>query len=173
MSVTIPADDHGRIRIFQVAPPGPEGLLDKTAPALRAALGTDALNPDFVDVFDTASLGEMGLIDYLSQGYDISPDVADRVLLEGLRGLVILVMSRATGGAEVKLTLAPGVTHVTTCGDGARLAVPDRIDSDAAQGVIGDAPGKAPSDAAVSGRIAMIALLVLFALVGVMLWVAA
>ena len=172
MTLTIPATDHGLIRIFKVTGPAPAGLEEKTPAALHALFGTDALDPDYVDVVDTRELAGLTLLDYLHQGYDIPDAALADPAIRDLRGLVVLVMSRAARGQEVTLTLAPQITHVTTTGEPARLRMPGpAITTPAATGSV--AGGKsAPSDAAMSGRIATLALLVLFALVAVMIWVA-
>ena len=174
MSITIPADDYGQIRVFSMPAPLPPDLAQKDTAALRALFGVEGLNPDFVDVIDPRDLAPMGLADYLRQGYDVEPDAADTAALQGLSDrIVVLLMSRATTGDEVTLSLASDVRHETTLSTAAALAVPQAMRSDAARGVVGDPPQKAPSDGAISGRVAMIALLVLFAVVGLMIWVAA
>ena len=172
MPLTIPATDHGQIRIFSVSPPVPQALLDAEPEAIAQALGTNRLNRDFVDVIDTRNLAGLSLLDYLQQGYDIPADAADDAALRGLTGPVILVMSRASGGEEVTLTPATGVRHITTVGDPARLRAPESpLPSATATGTV--VQGKPPaSDRAVSGRVATIALLVLLALVVVMILIA-
>ncbi|KQI68242.1 hypothetical protein AN189_10440 [Loktanella sp. 3ANDIMAR09] len=172
MTLTIPDDDHGQIRIFAVTPPADPALLEADPAAIAKALGTDALNLDFVDVIDTRNLAGLSLLDYLHQGYDVPSDLADDAALRDISGPVILVMSRASWGQKVTLNPAPGVRHVTTLGEPARLRPPvSPIASAGATGAI--PPGKAPpSNAAMSGRVATLALLVLFALVAVMIWVA-
>ena len=172
MPLTIPATDHGQIRIFAVTPPVPPGLLDADPQAIAQALGTNRLNRDFVDVVDTRTLAGMSLLDYLRQGYDIPADAADDAALRDLTGPVILVMSRASGGEEVTLTPAAGIRHITTVGDPARLRAPaGPLPSAAATGTV--APARPPaSDRAVSGRVATIALVVLLALVVVMILIA-
>ena len=171
MNLTIPANDHGKIRVFSLSSPLPAGLSDKTPDALQAVLGTDQLNPDYIDVVDIAALGDMTLADFLVHGYDMTPDAVDRAALDALSDHAILLMSRATGGAPVTLTLAAGVTHVTTCGDDAQLAVPDPITTEAAQGTLPGPATKPKSDAAMAGRVATIALAVMFALVALMIWI--
>ncbi|MBS1301013.1 hypothetical protein [Loktanella sp. SALINAS62] len=171
MTLTIPADDYGQIRIFSVPPPASEALLNSDPDAVAQALGTDALNLDFVDVVDTENLAGLSLLDYLHQGYDVPADLADDAALRDLRGPVILVMSRATSGAAVTLHPAAGVRHVTTIGQPARLQAP--LSPLPGAGAAGIVTGKAPpSNAAMSGRVATIALLVLFVLVALMIWVA-
>lgn len=171
MTVTIPANDHGQIRIFSVPTPAPAGLEEKTPAALQSLFGTDALDTDFIDVVDTRQLAGLSLLDYLHQGYDIPADAADNQALRDVRGVLVLIMSRATGGVATTLTLAPGVTHITTTGDPARLRIPTNTPTASAKGTV---PGgkPAPSQAAMSGRIATIALIVMFLLVVLMIWVA-
>ncbi|WP_386680308.1 hypothetical protein [Loktanella sp. R86503] len=172
MTLTIPANDHGLIRVFKITGPLPEGLSDRTPDAILALFGTDALDPTYIDVVDTRDLSGLTLIDYLNQGYDIPQEATVDPALRDLRGIAVLIMSRASAGRDVTLNLAPQVAHVTTTGAPARLAAPAApLTSDAATGTVtgGKAP---PSNAAMSGRVATIALLVLFALVALMIWIA-
>lgn len=172
MTLTLPANDHGLIRIFKIATPAPAGLEERTPAALAALFGTDDLDADYIDVVDTRHLAGLSLIDYLHQGYDIPDTATDDPALRDLKGVVVLLMSRAARGRAVTLTLADTVTHVTTTGDPARLRVPSApVETAAAAGTV---PGgrAAPSQAAMSGRVATIALIVLFALVVLMIWVA-
>ena len=172
MTLTLPANDHGLIRIFKVRTPVPAGLEERTPAALAALFGTDDLDPDFIDVVDTRQLAGLSLMDYLHQGYDIPDTAADDPALRDLKGIVVLIMSRAARGRGVTLTLADTVTHVTTTGDPARLRIPAApVASAAAEGTV-SAGKAAPSNAAMSGRVATIALLILFALVALMIWVA-
>ncbi len=172
MSLTIPALEHGQIRVFAVTGPVPAGMLEKTPDALKEALGTDALDPDFVDVFDTMALDEMTVADFLRHGYDLTPDAADLAMLKGLDGIVLLLMSRATKGAEVTLTLGPGVQHVTTLGEQARLSAAQPLESQSTQGIIENPqPKSKKSDARIGGMVATVALLVMMLLVGLMIWV--
>ncbi len=172
MTLTIPANDHGRIRVFELPVPLSDTLRDKDPAALMQAFGVAALDPDYVDIFDLSALENMSLAQFVKHGYDIEPDTADLRALDGVSGGVALIMSRASGGHALSLTLAPGLRHVTTLGDKASLNVAPPLKSDAAEGLIPDPPAKdPPSNAAMSGRIATIALIVLFALVGLMIWV--
>ena len=169
-TLTIPANDHGKIRVFSLPAPLPPGLAEKSDTAMLAAFGTTALNPDFVDIVDLAALGDMSLAQFLTQGYDITPDEVDAVALGRIAGNAALILSRAAGGQPVALALGPGVEHVTTCGEAARLTTSPPLRSEASQGVI--EPGKGKSDAAISGRIATIAILVLVAVAALMVWIA-
>lgn len=172
MTLTIPALDHGKIRVFSVTSAGHDDLLEKTPPALQAAFGTADLDPDFIDVFDVESLDGMTVSAFIEQGYDLKPDPADATMLRGLRGIVVLIMSRATGEAETNLSLASGISHVTTLGEGAKLSVASQIETPSADGIIaGPPPRTRKSDARIGGMVATIALVVMMLLVGLMIWV--
>lgn len=172
MSLHIPAHDHGRIYVFDVS--------DQTAEALDAAPDTALaqtfgvlLDSTFVDVVDTDDLGDMRLSDYIQTGYEIPADRLDRDAVNDITGTAVLIMSRAFGGAEVHLNLGASPRHVTTCSDPMALHPTTPLISEAAEGNLSAAPERKPvSDAAMSGRVAMVALAVMFALVGLMIWVA-
>lgn len=173
MTLTVPASDHGKMRVFAVTGDLPEGLATGTPAGFAAAFGAAGLDPTYVDVVNLDDLGEMTLPGYIQQGYDFTLDAVDIAALAPLTGTVVLIMSRAFAGAEVSLTLAPGITHVTTCGDSARMTVAAPLESAGATGSLSPTGGKKPkSDAAMSGRVATIALLAMFALVVLMIWVA-
>ncbi len=172
MSLEIPALDHGQIRVFAITGPVPPGLMEKNPPALKSILGVADLDTDFIDVFDTQSLGDMTFADFLRNGYDLTPDPADLAMMQGLEGTILLLLSRATGGKATTLTLGAGVQHVTTIGDSVRLTAPTPLESDAAKGVIETPQPRAKSsDARIGGMVATIALLVMMSLVGLMIWV--
>lgn len=171
MTLTIPANDHGQLRIFSLDFPPPDALRDKTIEGLAGAFGA-TLNPDFVDVIDLAALDDMSLIAYLKAGYDLTPDAVDHAALSGLSGWVVLVMSTAFGEDAITLNLTSGLTHITTLGDAASLTALDPLTSDAAKGVATPpTPKPAKSDARIGGMVATVALLMMFALVGIMIWI--
>lgn len=170
--LTIPALDHGKIRVFSYAGPLTDDLRAKTPDALLRLFGGAPLNPDFIDIFEAAALNDMSIADYLQTGYDVTADAVDASALQALSGVVVLIMSRAHADAETTLSLGPDVTHVTTIGDGATLRVDPPLHSDAADGVLDEPPApKRMSDARQSGMVATVALLVMFALVAVMVWI--
>jgi len=172
MTLTIPANDHDKIRVFALSSKPSEDIQKLEPNAIAALFGYDALNLDFVDVVDIEATDDLGLIGLIEQGYDIIPDIADKAALAPLKGWVILIMSRATFGAEAVLTLDPALTHVTTLGDKASLTVHDAIETDSAKGTL-ESPVKQPkSDARIGGMVATYALLLMFALVGLMIWIA-
>ena len=81
-------------------------------------------------------------------------------------------MSAAFGGAAVTLDLPQGTRLVTTLRETPTIAVRETLTSDAAEGRLDAPPARSKkSDARVGGMVAMYALLGMFALVGLMIWV--
>ena len=81
MTLSIPDNDHGKIRVFAVSDPHKD-LIEKPPEALLATFGTDVLNIDFVDVLDIEELGEeLDLLDYIAEGYDVAVDEGDIAVL--------------------------------------------------------------------------------------------
>ncbi|MBE0414429.1 hypothetical protein [Yoonia sp.] len=167
-TLTIPANDHGQIRVFATD----QAIAEPTAETLEQLFGAK-LDMTFIDVVRTADLGDMTLTDYIAQGYDMSPDAVDKRAVNAINGTAILILSRATSGQAETLTLALGMRHVTTYSRDVRITAPVSLPDGSAKGIIGDVPAKAPkSDARIGGMIATVALIVMFALVGLMIWVA-
>ena len=121
------------------------------------------------------TLADYGLADYLieANGMDPASVDPDRARLDALTGPVLLVLSGALADGIDRLAPRAPLTLVGRYTETPDFTLRPPLRSDAASGAIGDAPAKRPSDAAMSGRIATLALLVLFALVGVMIWVGA
>ncbi len=173
MSLHIPANDFGQIRVFEVRGALPENAIKKTPEGLKTLFGTDALDPTYIDIIKINDLSSMSLTDYIARGYDMEAADHDIAAVNGIEGYAILIMSSAAGGAEATLELAPELRHITTYVPKAQLQVIEPLTSDSAKGVINGPPGKPPkSNARIGGMIATIALIVLFLLVGLMIWVA-
>jgi len=174
---TIKDNEHGVVRLFTVDLP--ESELDDFADdsdgpsALQEALGVDRLNMDFVELFPVNTLEGVGLAGYMVDGLGVSPTDGeeDRARLEAIRGNVLVVLSGAFGGQAQTLTPKSPLRWVGTYTEERAPVNFKPLPSESAKGSTG---GKTPpSDAAMSGRVASIALLVLFALVAVVVWVAA
>lgn len=139
---------------------------------LRDALGADRLRTDFVDLVHVADLGDMPLSRYLREAHGVTEDslagMRDRV--DALEGAVIALPAQAFDGTTQTLEVRAPLRWIGTFGEERADPARASLRSDAALGTT--QRGK-PSDAAMSGRIAAIALLVLFVLVGVMVWIAA
>lgn len=169
--IHIPANDHGAIYVLELNRPAPDGLADKTDAAMMAVFGNVVLNTDYVDTITPGMLEDIALPDLIRNGYDMAVSDSEAEELRSLFGTVVLVMSAAFGGNELTIDLPADVRLVTTLRDAPSMAAPRPIQTDSATGTIPPARKK-PSDAAMSGRIATYALLVLFALVAVMIWIA-
>ena len=174
--ISIKPTEHGVVRVFAVdLAPGeiPEFTDQDGDWPLKNALGAEALDPRHVDVFPVSDLDELGLSGYLEQGHGIAADeLADmRGRLDALSGHVLIVTSRAFEGQAQELTPRAPLRLIGSFNEEAAAVSFDPLPSGAARGITGGKPG--PSDAAMSGRIASLALLVLFLLVLVVVWVAA
>jgi len=147
---------------------------------LRDALGLKeaVLDPEHIELFEAKTIAEYGLARYLTEANGMSeasvaPD-ADR--LDALSGHVLLVFSR--GLPEGFTGLHPrDPVHFVGCYTEEKAQDPGLpLHSETAQGQSYHPPAaprsKPVSDAAMSGRIATLALLVLFAIAAIMVWVA-
>ncbi|MFA8441045.1 hypothetical protein [Yoonia sp.] len=171
MTLTIPADDHGQIRVFATDADLPTDVIEKTPRGMEYLFEAE-LNPDFVDIVRIADLGGMALSAYIAEGYDMAPDLVDKAAVDAITGYAVLVLSRATGEVETTLTPAGGLRHVTTYSPVAKITPPEPLPDASAQGIVEPKPTKPPkSDARMSGMVATYALLAMFALVGLMIWV--
>ena len=171
--LTIPAHDHGALYVLELNRPAPEGLEDKTEAAMQAIFGPVLVNTDYVDAVMPGMLEDMTLPDLIRNGYDMPVSPADAEAMRGLMGTAVLIMSAAFGGQAQIIDLPADVRLVTTLRETPDLKAPRPIHTDTTEGSLtGGKVKKKPSDAAMSGRVATIALLVMFALVGVMVWIA-
>lgn len=171
MTLTIPADDHGQIRVFATDMDLPKDALEKTPRGLEMLFEAN-LNPDFIDIVQINDLASMTLSGYIAEGYDMTADLVDKSAVDAITGYAILVLSRATDGVKTTLTLTEGLRHVTTYSPVAKITAPERLPDASARGVLSEPPGKKPkSDARMSGMVATYALLAMFALVALMIWV--
>lgn len=181
-TLSIPAAESGLIRVFALSLPEAEAKALKAdtpqvgAHPVERALGAQTLVTKHVEVFPIADLGDMSLPDYLTEGAGAArpPIDTDRAKLTALEGWVMIVYSGAFGGVAQDITPESALTLIGTYAqEGTDWT--NVIDIETASAVPQAAPApelkRPPSDAAMSGRIAMLALLVAFAVVGLMLWV--
>ena len=170
-ALTIPANDHGQIRVFATDAPLPQEILEKKPDGMLALFGAP-LNPDFVDIVRIGDLNGMALTRYIAEGYDMAPDLVDAATVDRINGYAVLVLSRATAGQETELHPGFGLRHVTTYSATTDFSVSDPIPSEAAKGTLAGPDTKpAKSNARMSGMVATFALLAMFVLVGVMIWI--
>lgn len=174
----IKAHEHGVVRLFAVDLPAAEvdGFATPGADGwpLRDALGADTLDPDEIEVFPVSDLTGLGLPGYMIEGLGIAEaDVAeDRARLDALKGHVAVVRSRAFGGVAQEITPRAPLRWIGTYVEERAPVQFSPLPDEAARGAAPAPERRAPSQAAMSGRVAMLALLVIFALVAVMVWIA-
>ncbi|WP_370400528.1 hypothetical protein [Sulfitobacter sp. JB4-11] len=174
--IKVPANEALHIRVFALSMSEARAT---TLPAtLSNALGVNHVSPDGVEIFARSALGEMSLSDFLIEGNDVIAESVepDRAKLDALEGYIMLVYSSAFKGKAAALTPQPELTLIGTYPQhGVDTTSKVDLETPAAlpQDVAPEAPParKRPSDAAMSGRIATLALLVAFAVVALMIWI--
>lgn len=173
----IPAGERGVLRVFAVNldAQAAQHLQSTGATGLAQLLGVDTLNTDYVEMFRIADLGELGLDDYLHTGYDVPRSAleAQTARLRALEGYALIVLSLAFEPEGATLPATADLTLIATFGDGG----PDwSTDSPLLSSTAAEphpTGKKPPSEAAILGRVATFALLFLFALTALMVWIAA
>lgn len=178
MTIEIPQNERGVVRLFALSMTGEEAqALKDNATAITEALRADApLNADYVEVFPVSDLEGVGLAGYLTEGNAI-PDAQiapDRGKLDRLGGWVLIVYSQAFADAGVTLDPVPALTLIGTYGETRTdWSASETVEAEAAKPY--SAPQetrKKPSDAAMSGRVATVALILLALFTALFIWMA-
>lgn len=186
MSERFEVNEHERgiVRLFAVdLPPEkigpfseePLGEENDDAPwPLQEALGARYLDSDFIELFPISNLTGLGLPGYMTEGLGIAEkDVeGDLARLSSLDGHILIVLSSAFGGFAQTLSPRAPLRWIGTYAEETAPVQFEPLPSEAAQGNVNTETKPGPSNAAMSGRVAMVALLVLAALVAVMIWIA-
>lgn len=180
----IKAGERGVVRLFRIDLPPEEiktfsenDLMTGRWP-LKEALGIEDVNATFIDVFSVAELGELGLAGYMTEGLGVSQaELADDgAFLGALDGHVLTVLSGAFKGLAVTLQPSPPLRWIGTYREDRAPVQFEKLPDEAAVSEAEPEPvpkKKKPSDAAMSGKVATLALLVFFALTALMIWIAA
>lgn len=140
---------------------------------LASALGTDAVDPGQIEVIDTDTLRVIGLAKYLSEanGMDDATVAPDAAMLDSLRGRLLMVFRAALGTGGTSLHPRPPLRFIGHYAEPAPAMPLPMGTSPSASGVLEGPRGK-PSDAAMSGRIATVVLILLFLFTGLFFWLA-
>ncbi|EAR49904.1 hypothetical protein OG2516_16756 [Oceanicola granulosus HTCC2516] len=167
----VPESEHGHARVFAIDLPADQ-VADFERDGLEAALGTERLDRDKVELFPASDIAAMGLSNYLVDGMGMDPEQVrpDAARLDALGGHILILPSSAVRGRT--LTPKPPLRWIGTYSEPQSVAPMDRLRSDSAEGVLEPTETRAPSNAAMSGRVATLALLVLLLLVVVMIVIA-
>lgn len=143
----------------------------------RAALVADLLGRDdtaltHVDLIAIEDLDGLGLAGFLRDGPGVPTDALapHKARLEALSGYV-LILYPGVFEEETAITLGPDLSLIAElASEPTNWEAAEALASEAATELV---PGKKkPSDAAMSGRIAMLALLVIAVLTVLMIWIA-
>lgn len=178
MSLSVAANEHGTIRIFRLSA-ALHNALDQSTDLgpLEKALGAIFAKSDDVQIIAPDSLVDMSLAQFLSMAYDVDSTALARqkTLQETPQDSFAIIRSGAFGGAAITLGESPDATLIAMLQEGG----PDApsmtpLQSESAKGAVPPALAKPPkSDARIGGMVAIFVLLFLFALVGLMIWIAA
>lgn len=175
--IDISAFEHGRVRVFALEyalamEVAHTGGLDR----LCRALGVDNLQDADVQIVEHEAIADMGLVAFLREAYGVEPDeiapFADK--LRALKGTVAVLRSGAFGAKPVTLKTGGEARLIATLTE-PNPAIPpmQSLTSKAAEGTVAPPGGRPkPSDAAISGRIATIVLLLLGLFVWLLIWIA-
>ena len=173
--ISVTATEAGVVRVFALSMDDAAAQSLKTGDALAQTFGGAALDATHVEVFALADLGEMSLPDYLIEGAGVQQAAleSDRAKLNALSGSVMVIYSSAFGGKALELTPDRALTLIGSYPqEGTDWTGAIDLSTPSALPKTPEGPAKKrPSDAAMSGRIAMLALLVAFGVVGLMVWV--
>jgi hypothetical protein len=164
----IPAHDHGALYVLTHEGRHDLALSDQT---MIEMLGPVMLNLDYVELIAHADRGPTTLPDLIRQGYDMPLTQDQAQTLSTLSGHVLLIMSRAFDGVAQSLDLPRQTRLVIVLRDAPAPLQDGKITSEAGKGTLNGPPAKGKSDARMSGMVATFALLVMFALVALMVWV--
>ena len=175
--ITIPAHEVGVIRVFALSMTDDEARALKDDPdAINTALGAD-VDAEQVEIFPISDLEGVGLAGYLIEGNAVpSEQIApDRAKIDRLGGWVLIVFSRAFGGSAITLTPDPALTLIGTYGEvPTDWSATETVTSEAAKPYSApqDTIKKKLSDAAMSGRVATVVLILLGLFTWAMIWIA-
>ncbi|UXX81612.1 hypothetical protein [Roseovarius pelagicus] len=138
----VPAREDGVVRLFAVDldPMALEAFGRRNGSwPVADALGVEMLAPDQVELFAVSDLTGVGLTGYLEEGLGVAPaELAGmRPQLEAVKDGVLIVRSRAFGGAAVTLHPRAPLRHIATFHEERPPVQFEPLPSAGAAGVIG------------------------------------
>lgn len=167
--LAIPRGPERCLWVFAIDLPEDEAKAFAQGP-LAEALGVDHLDPAYAELIDADTFTEFGLSRYLAEGQGIAEEclATDSATLDALRGPLLLVFR--PGLSQGRLSPHPPLRLI---GRYDEVPPPPHISMagyDAAADTL-DLPVKGrPSDAAMSGRVATVVLILLAIFVALFIW---
>lgn len=162
MSLTVPKNERGMIRVFAINRPPLEmaAVFDKRPKpdVARELLSAPHINTSSTEIFPMSDLAGVGLCAYLTEGYAVEETslAPDRQKLDALDGYVMLVFSDSFGETETTLDPGPDVTLIGTYAE-ARADMSVRpIPTDAAAPYSGVPPMPEPQPKSQSGSLIVV-----------------
>jgi hypothetical protein len=176
--IQITAREHGVVRVFAIDLEGDalKAFLRRgDSWGVQEALGAETLNPDLVEIFDVADLTGLGLSGYLDEGQGIATTELDpmRAQLDAIKGTVMVLPTSAFAGTAQTLSVRAPLRLIASFNEDRPPVTFEPLPDASAKGVVPPPARSKPSDAAMSGRVATLALLVIFLLTALMVWIAA
>jgi hypothetical protein len=113
-SLNIPSGERGILRLFSLDMPAEQVRFLSEPGAAAQMLGVDDLDLAQTDIISLDDLADIGLPQFLIDGFSIPPDQIDIPALTALSGHVMLVRSRAFRNRATTLTPAPQLALVAS-----------------------------------------------------------
>ncbi|MEL7012822.1 MAG: hypothetical protein AAFO72_06035 [Pseudomonadota bacterium] len=176
MSLKVTSGEHGVVRVFSLGYRVSMELQHfEAVDKLAQALGIDQLKPEDVQIVDLSAVSDMGLSGFLTEAYGVAEEqmVPLAESLNALQGHVAVLRSGAFDGAALTLPVSDDVRLVATLHEPRMSAPAPMPNFQSARGTANGPKERKPlSDKAMSGRIAMYALLAVFAFTIMFVWIA-
>ncbi len=156
------------------APLTPGQIIPPLRPdAARRLLGVDVADLSQIDLFHSDDIAAIGLAAYLIEGNAVAEAqiAADATTLDAYQGYILTLRAQAFGGQSALLHPDPKVTLMGTYTETVPPVRFDPLPTQSAKGVLGG--GKPPkSDARIGGMVATAALIFMFGLTALIIWLA-
>ena len=145
--------------------------------SLTEALGVSDIDTTRVEAFAAETLVGVGVSGYLTDGHGADVDVVlpDEPMLDALTGPLVLLLPDALPRDTRSLAPQDPLRHVASYPLQKAAAAQPHLRTPSADGLVTGAPppiDRRKADRKASGYVALVALLTLFFIVGVMVWIA-
>nr|WP_321249371.1 hypothetical protein [uncultured Ruegeria sp.] len=166
--LTVAPHERGVLRLFALDMRPEEAKFLRETGAADQVLGVPGLDPEQIDVFPVSDLEDLGLYGYLSEGCGVSEDQLDREMLEAIDDWVMVLRSAALGGRAATLQPDPRLRMIGLFTEEATNWTGGPIETESAKPF--SAPQTAPVDDKPRRMGSAILALVIFLVIGGVLW---